>query len=161
MTDFQQLLQTLAAARVEYIVVGGVAAAAHGSARSTQDLDIVYRRSDENLEKLVAALSPLNPYPREAPPGLPFRWDVRTLRMGLNFTLSTSLGWIDTLGEITGCGDYEALAPYSLNVHVFGVECSCITLERLIDAKRAAARRKDFEVLAELEALLEERDRPA
>lgn len=41
MTDFGALLAALGNCKVEYIVVGGAAAIAHGSARLTQDLDIV------------------------------------------------------------------------------------------------------------------------
>ena len=44
MTDFAALLSTLGEHKVDFIVVGGAAAIAHGSARLTQDLDIVYRR---------------------------------------------------------------------------------------------------------------------
>jgi hypothetical protein len=111
MTEIEGLLAELAAGGVEFIVVGGVAATIHGSARLTLDLDIVYRRTPENLARLVAALQPHAPYQRGAPPGLPFRWDAETLQRGLNFTLSTALGAIDLLGEITGGGSYDDLLP--------------------------------------------------
>lgn len=55
MTNFEALLGALGQNQVEFIVVGGAAALAHGSARFTQDLDIVYHRSPENLRRLVAA----------------------------------------------------------------------------------------------------------
>jgi hypothetical protein len=45
---------------------------------------VVYRRTPANIVKLVAALNPLGPYLRGAPPGLPFVWDQRTLTNGLN-----------------------------------------------------------------------------
>ncbi len=72
MTDFEALLGTLDRNRVEYIVVGGAAALAHGSARFTQDLHVVYHRSPQNLERLVSALRDLKPDLRGAPLGLPF-----------------------------------------------------------------------------------------
>lgn len=81
MTDFAALLRALASAGVEYILVGGAAATAHGAARLTLDLDVVYRRSDDNLERLARALAPYQPYLRGAPPGLPFVWDAATLRL--------------------------------------------------------------------------------
>jgi hypothetical protein len=136
-------------------MVGGVAAAAHGSPRTTQDLDIIYRRDRANLERLVAALGPYHPYVRGAPPGLPFRFDVATLSAGLNFTLTTDLGWIDLFGEITGGGGYEDLFPHCITIEVFGVSCRVLDLESLIRTKRAAGRPKDFETLAELEILRE------
>ncbi len=159
MTDFAALLRCLSEAGVEYILVGGAAATAHGSARLTQDLDVVYRRSAENIGRLVSALATRNPYLRGAPPGLPFRWDVGTVQRGLNFTLTTELGAIDLLGEITGGGRYENLLSDCVTIKVFGVACRCLGLERLIQVKRAAGRPKDLEAIAELEAILEERTR--
>ncbi len=156
MTDFKVLLEALVSARVEFIVVGGFAATTHGSARFTADLDVVYRRSSENLTRLVASLAPHDPYLRGAPPGLPFVWDAKTLEMGLNFTLVTKLGWIDLLGEITAGGRYEALLPATEMFKLFGLEVRCLSLARLIEVKRAAGRPKDFEAIAELEAILEE-----
>ena len=159
MTDFGALIRILVRAQVEFIIVGGAAATAHGSARLTQDLDIVYRRTQENVTHLVAALAEHAPYLRGAPPGLPFNWDERTIWNGLNFTLTTTLGSIDLLGEITGGGGYDDLLPYSTRQQLFDVECFCLGLERLIYVKRAAGRPKDFEAIAELEAILEERRR--
>jgi predicted nucleotidyltransferase len=158
-TDFAGLLRCLSDAGVEYILVGGAAATAHGSARLTEDLDVVYRRSDDNLRRLATILAPHQPYLRGAPPGLPFRWDVATLERGLNFTLTTDLGPIDLLGEITGGGRYEDLLPDCLTIKVFGIASQCLGLERLIQVKRAAGRPKDLEAIAELEAIREERAR--
>ena len=109
--DLERVLAVLVPARVQFIVIGGWAAALHGSARSTLDVDAVYGRSRENIRALVAALRPYEPYLRGAPPGLPFTFDERTVRVGLNFTLSTTLGSLDLLGEVTGGGPYEALSP--------------------------------------------------
>ena len=160
MTDFPSLLRVLADAGVNFIVVGGAAATAHGSARLTLDLDVVYRRDAENLRRLVSALATHGPYLRGAPPGLPFLWDEQTLWRGLNFTLTTTLGDIDLLGEITGGGDYDALLPHCVLLAPFGVPCHCLGLERLIHVKRAAGRPKDFEAVAELEAIREETEEP-
>jgi len=154
-TNFEELVPLLANAHIEFILVGGVAATLHGSARSTQDLDIVYHRTPENMATLVAAIAPHHPYLRGAPPGLPFRFDLDTLRAGGNFTLITDLGWLDLLAEIAGGGTYENLLPHSILVPVFGSECRVLDLETLIHAKRAAGRPKDFEALAELELLRE------
>lgn len=153
MTRFAELLRTLATAGVDFILVGGVAAAAHGSPRATQDLDVVYRRGADNLEKLAQALSTCEPYLRGAPPGLPFSLDVASLSSGLNFTLTTTLGWIDLLGEITGGGSYEDLLPHAEPIDVFGIRCLVLDLDTLIVTKRAAGRPKDFEGIAELEIL--------
>lgn len=141
------------------MIIGGFAATAHGSAHVTVDLDVVYGRSAPNMERLAEALSPLRPYLRGAPPGLPFQFDLETIRRGLNFTLVTTAGDLDVLGEATGGGTYEALLPRSSVRSLFGVECRIVDLETLIHLKRAAGRPKDLERIAELEALAEERDR--
>jgi hypothetical protein len=156
MTDFEAMICLLAGSGIEFIMIGGAAATAHGSARLTQDLDIVYRRSPDNIARLAACLAPHRPYLREAPSGLPFRLDAETIQRGLNFTLMTDLGALDLFGEITGGGRYEDLQHDTVELALFGVTCRCLGLKRLIEVKRASGRPRDLEAIAELEALLEE-----
>ncbi len=158
MTDFKGLLKALTDGNVEFIVVGGAAATAHGSSRLTLDLDVVYRRSRENIARVFSALKDHDPYPRGAPTGLPFRWGEKTVASGLNFTLTTDLGDLDLLGEIPGGGTYEALVRDAVVLDLFGMKVQIVGLERLIQVKRASGRPKDFEVIAELEAIREEQE---
>jgi len=154
---FEKPLRALADGGVRFVVVGGLAAAAHGAARVTYDVDVVYERTRENLARLASALAPLSPYLRGAPPGLPFRWDVAALERGLNFTLTTDGGDLDLLGEIVGGGRYEDLVPHSFETEMLGVTLLCLGLEKLIEVKRAAGRPKDLEAIAELELLRDRR----
>jgi hypothetical protein len=156
-TQFDKLIPLLSHANAEFIIVGGVAARAHGSARLTDDLDIAYRRSNQNISRIVAVLAPYDPYLRGAPRGLPFRWDAATIQSGLNFTLFTTLGAIDLLGEVTGGGRYEDMLSHSITQEFYGYDCLCLDLPTLIKVKRAAGRPKDLEAIAELEAIVEER----
>jgi predicted nucleotidyltransferase len=155
-TDFARAMNALHAGGVEFIIVGGVAAVLHGLGYTTYDLDVVYSRDRENLRRIAETLAPHQPYLRGAPPGLPFKLDVGTLRNGLNFTLTTSFGDLDLLGEVTGAGGFRELLPHSQEIEAFGVPCRRANLDRLILMKRAAGRPKDFEVLSQLEALREE-----
>jgi predicted nucleotidyltransferase len=155
-TDFNALLRLLTENRVEFIIVGGAAATAHGSARLTLDLDVVYERSRENITRVVNALISIQPYLRGAPSGLPFGWSIETIEKGLNFTLITKLGALDLLGEVVGGGGYQQLLPETIKVEIAGVECLCLNLPRLIEVKRAAGRPKDLEVIAELEQIRDE-----
>jgi len=158
-TDFARLLRVLAGSGAEFALIGGVAAAVHGAARATYDVDVVYSRTPENIARLVSALAPLEPYLRGAPRGLPFTWDTATVAAGLNFTLTTTAGDLDLLGEVILGGTYEDLLSDTELVQVFGIECRCLSLERLIAVKRAAGRPKDLDAIAELEAIAEERRR--
>jgi predicted nucleotidyltransferase len=159
MTDFAALIHALADAGVDFILVGGVAATVHGSARLTRDIDVVYARTSQNIQRVVDALSPHAPYLRGAPPGLPFSWEPATIERGLNFTLSTTLGDIDLLGEVTGGGGFDQLLPRSRRVTIFDREVLCLDLPALIQIKRAAGRPRDLEAVAELEVIAEERAR--
>jgi predicted nucleotidyltransferase len=155
-TNFAELLHALVYANVDFIIVGGAAARAHGSARLTEDLDVVYRRSPENIERIVKALAPYHPYLRGAPPGLPFHWNFDVVTNGLNFTLTVDIGAIDLFGEIIGGGGYEQLFPDAETIDLYGVKCLCLGLRKLVNVKRAAGRPKDLELIAELEAIIEE-----
>jgi hypothetical protein len=157
-TDFGRLLVALSDGGVEFIVIGGFAATAHGSAHVTVDLDVVYRRTLDNVSRLAETLVPLKPYLRGAPAGLPFTFDPETIRAGLNFTLVTLAGDLDLLGEATGSGTYEALLTHTEERQLFDRMIRFVDLETLIRLKRAAGRPKDFERIAELEAIREERN---
>ncbi|HMO65223.1 MAG TPA: hypothetical protein PKE47_08385 [Verrucomicrobiota bacterium] len=99
-------------------------------------------------------LAPHAPYLRGAPPGLPFRWDLATLRHGLNFKLDTAFGALDLPGEVAGGGGYEPRLPHALRVSGFGRSFLLVSLPKLIELKRAAGRAKDLEALAELQVIL-------
>ena len=158
MLDPAPLLRLLTEKHVEFVIIGGLAMRAHGSAHLTEDLDICYSRAPQNLKALAVALAPVHPYLRGAPPGLPFRLDEATLQAGLNFTLTTNCGWIDLLGEVSGIGPYEKVAAQSVEQQLFDLPIRVLSLDGLITAKRAAARNKDRTHLFELEELKKMRD---
>ena len=154
-TDVEEILTCLDAGQVEFVVIGGVAALARGSARVTFDVDVCYRRTRENVDRLCKTLAPLKPNLRGAPEGLLFRFDVNTVLSGLNFTLVTDLGDLDLLGEVAGLGEYDAVENAAEALPLYGKIMKVLTIEGLLKAKRAAGRRKDQEAIVELEALLE------
>lgn len=155
MVEFEPAIKSLTAEKVEFVIIGGLAISFHSSGYITKDLDFCYLRTPENLKKIVAAYAPFNPRFREFPEDLPFVWDERTLQNGTNFTLQTTIGDIDLLGEVDGVGNYEAVKKESLLTNLYGCKVRVLTLEGLINAKRAAGRTKDLLVLPELEALQE------
>lgn len=155
MVRFHLLISSLIQSEVDLIIIGGLAAVAHGSAYLTRDLDVCYSREPANLERLARALEPFQPRLRGAPADLPFRLDPPTLRAGMNFTLSTTAGDLDLIGEVAGLGDYSRSLSASEEMEVEGFRCRVLTLEGLIRAKKASGRPKDLALVTELEALLE------
>ncbi|MEM1118757.1 MAG: hypothetical protein AAF845_15075 [Bacteroidota bacterium] len=142
-----------AAADAEAVVVGGLAAVLHGASYVTVDLDLCVPREEAGRERLVAAVAPLHPYPRGIEPGLPFVWDARTIRDADLFRLTTEAGDLDLLKHVPGVGDYEAVRARSEEVVVGQTAVRVLSLDALIDAKRAMGRPKDVALLNELEAL--------
>lgn len=153
MTRIDDLLRRLREGQVRFVVIGGVAMTLRGSSRTTLDVDICYAREPENLKRLAASLADLHPRLRGAPEGLPFLWDDRTLKSGLNFTLTTDLGDIDLLGEVPGLGGFDAALMLASEVEVGSGPIQVLDLDGLEQTKRAAGRVKDLFDLAEIAAI--------
>lgn len=151
----EETLRVLRDAGVDFVLIGGAAMGLQGSAHLTKDIDFCYERSKANLERLADSLKPYHPVLRGAPAGLPFRFDAETISRGLNFTLSTDLGDIDFLGEVSGLGGFESVKTDSDLMSVGGIEVRVLSLRGLIKSKSAAGRPRDLYVLPELKALEE------
>ena len=151
--DLEKILQAFQQEKVQYLLVGGMAAIGHGMNYVTDDLDICYARTPANLLALVKALKPAKPQLRTPDGELPFLFDEKTLKNGLNFTLSTLWGSVDLLGELESVGQYPDLLPKALDVSFYGITSKMISLNDLIQAKKIAGRTKDKLHLLELEAL--------
>jgi hypothetical protein len=155
MIKIETAIRALSVNNVQFVIVGGIAVRIHSSAYVTFDLDFCYLRTNENLKRIVKALAPFKPRPRNFPENLPFIFDERTLQNDTNFAFETEIGDVDLLGEVSGIGNYEAVEKESEMKHFFGCDVRILSLEGLIKAKRAAGRTKDLLVLPELEALRE------
>lgn len=154
--DIESLLRALLDGGVELIVVGGVAAILHGAPTTTRDLDIVHRRTPENIERLLAVLGALDASVRE--PGNRRLRPTASLLAGTGQPLfSTSLGPLDTLCVLDAGRGYDELLADSEEVVDEGYRFLVLSLDALIRAKAAANRPKDQLVLPILIAL--QRDR--
>ena len=78
-SSLEQFAEVLIAHGVEFVVIGGQAEILFGSSRPTYDVDLCYRRTQDNLKRLAAALKEIQPTLRNAPPDLPFVIDERSL----------------------------------------------------------------------------------
>jgi hypothetical protein len=54
--DFKEFIQSLNAREVRYLVIGGFAVAVHGHPRYTKDLDVWVEQTEENADRMIAAL---------------------------------------------------------------------------------------------------------
>lgn len=146
---------------VRFVIVGGLAAQAHGSPSLTRVLDICYARDLPNLQNLEAVLAELvavrRGLPTDAPSMPPL--DARTLRAGGLFTLTTLAGDFDLLADPDPGLDYERLRAFAIEATIAGCQVAVASLDDLILMKRAAGRPKDRIELEILGALREEIDR--
>jgi hypothetical protein len=147
------LLLRLVAGGVDFVVVGGIAAIAHGSPHFTQDLDISYASDDANLERLGAVLVDLGARLRGVTDDVPFVPDGRTLRRTRVLTLETPIGPINLLAQPDGSPVYDRLREGAVRADVDGVQVLVASLDDLIAMKKAAGRPKDLVAVEELEAI--------
>lgn len=155
--DLDRMLTVLCEERVEFIVVGGLAAVLQGAPVLTKDVDILYRLASENIDRLEKALARLNAIARDDPRRLSFhRSHLETKGQKL---ATTDAGPLDILGSINNGVTYEDLIQTSDAIEVVGRVIQVVSLERLIDLKRELKRPKDTAMLPVLEATLREKKR--
>ena len=140
--NFEGLLAALKDGQVEFIVIGGAAAVLHGAPTTTLDLDIVHRRTPENVARLMAVLENLDATVREVGNrGLrPRRDDLEGRGQVL---LSTALGPLDALCVLHDGRGFEELLPLTEELADGPLRIRVIGLDALIDIKRATGRAKD------------------
>jgi len=147
------LLRRLVEGGVDFVVIGGVAAVARGSAQFTQDLDIAYAPDQENLDRLGAVLVELGARLRGVTDDVPFIPDGRTLKRTRVLTLDTPIGLLDLLAQPDGAPDYRRLRERATGETIAGVVVHIASLDDLIAMKKAAGRPKDLVAVEELEAI--------
>lgn len=157
--DPHRILRELHDEDVEFVVIGGMGAAALGSPSLTNDLDICYRRSPENLERLSRVLFRLGAKLRGAPKDIPFKPDALTLAAGDHFTFDTDAGDFDCMATPSGSRGYADLAERAIFADMDGIEVLVASVDDLILMKQAAGRPKDLIEVEVLGALRDELDR--
>jgi hypothetical protein len=157
--DLVAILRALEANDVEFVVVGALAATLQGAPLVTFDLDIVHRRSRENVERLVAALVALDAQYRD-PAGRRIVPEAQALAGSGHHLLLTKAGPLDVLGAIEGGRGYDELAPRATSLEVAdGLEVRVLDLTALVELKAEGLRDKDRAVLPILERTLAESKR--
>jgi hypothetical protein len=153
------LLGALLDGGVRFVIVGGLAAQAHGSPSLTGDIDICPALDGENLDRLAAVLDDLAAMRRGMPDGVVAPLDARSLRLGDVFTLTTRYGDLDLLAHPHPGLAFDRLARGAISTEIMGRVALVAGLDDLMAMKRAAGRPKDLVELEILGALREEIDR--
>ena len=141
--------------QVEFVVVGGFAAIAHGVTLLTQDIDVCCRFAADNLMRLQDALSDLHPVHRMPSERPPLRLAPETAADFRNLYLETEWGQLDCLGEVLGVGGYDEVLAQSVEVQLPGGPCRILAINALVQAKQAMGRDKDRETILQLRAIQE------
>ncbi|MBI2391762.1 MAG: hypothetical protein HYV09_19385 [Deltaproteobacteria bacterium] len=152
-----EILRVLRAYDVELIVVGGMAAVIGGAPIVTRDVDVLRRRTPQNVQRILEALTELDAV---------FRGDNRRLRPNEShlvgpghLLLETKYGVLDLLGTVEEDTTYEDLLADSHWVDLGGFEVRVLSLERLLTIKRKLNRPKDKLMALQIEAVLDEQRR--
>lgn len=157
MQNFSHLLQRLADAGLDFVIVGGFAAITHGSAYITRDVDICAVLTDENITKLRRALRDWDPRHRMTVQRLSFLNHPAAGQPVNNLYLQTDMGVIDVISSVLGVGDFSRLRMAAEELEVDGRKYRVISLEDLIKAKEALGREKDLLTAKELRAIAAKR----
>jgi hypothetical protein len=156
--DLTSLIEVLLDEKVDFVLVGALAAVAQGAPVTTHDVDIVHARTPENLDRLMAALGKLGARYRGRPAESPLAPDRRALETTGHSLLMTTLGPLDCLGAIEGGREYDDLVPLSTELDVEGRRLRVLGLETIVALKRESTEVKDRLMLPVLEATLVRRD---
>ncbi len=155
MQGLKDLVWRLQSGGVEFVLVGGFGVITHGSALMTRDVDVACRMEPDNLQRLFVSLESLRPVHRMTPQRVPFTREQAEQGGLNNLYLSTDWGQLDCLGEIKGIGGYAECFARSEALDLDGCEIRVLTLDALIEAKRAMGRPRDLHAVLELEAIRE------
>lgn len=147
---FFELLRTLRAHEVEFVLIGGFALAFHGAPRATKDVDIVPKPGRENLTRLWRALEELEAQPQGIedfrPEEMPMEWGLDGLiEGGGNWIVHTRLGRLDVMQWVDPFDSYDELRENAVEEYVDEIGSTILVtgLDDLIAMKEVAGRDQD------------------
>lgn len=155
MQDLKEMVLQLRFGGVDFVLAGGFGVVAQGSSLVTRDVDVACRMEPDNLTRVFEVFAALHPVHRMTPEKLPFTLEQAGRGGWKNLYLSTDWGQLDCLGEIKGIGGYAECLARSEVLDIDGAKISVLTIDALIDAKRAMGRPRDLHAVLELEAIRE------
>ena len=158
MDPLLNILKRLSECNVEYVLIGGMAAIAHGANVVTHDVDVCTTFDDVNLRRILEAVTPLDPRLRHRPDKMRLPLDPERLQGLKNLYLDTTLGKLDLLGEVPEVATYAEVVSRAVEMDVGGLVCRVIDIDTLMAAKRVANRERDHTALRHLAAVKKRRE---
>lgn len=152
-TDFKILINKLIESKVDFVLIGGLAASAYGSTYVTHVLDVCAVLTPENIKKLRNTLEDIHPQHRMMIPKKSFMEIPKDLDGINNLYLSTDAGVLDLISNVVGVGDFPEVSKSAVEISIFGNRCKIISLDDLIKCKKTLNRPKDLLVASELVAI--------
>ena len=151
------ILRVLSEHGVDFLVVGGIAAALEGVPLQTYDLDVVHSRREENITRLLAALEGLGAIYRSRPG---FKPEASHLASPGHQLLLTRWGPLDVLGSIGRHRGYDDLRPHAKELEIGdGLRVLALDLATLIAVKEEVGADRDLAALPLMRRTLEEKKR--
>lgn len=151
--DLTGLLTHLIESEVEFVLVGGFAALAHGCSTVTRDVDIAISMDESNLRLLHRSLAAFHPRFRGIHPERKFvESDIHGGGLK-NLYLETDIGGLDCLGEVKGIGNYSACLEASVEWEFEGRKLRLLSRDALITSKHAMGRPHDLQTIRELQVI--------
>ena len=151
--NFGNIIYSLSEKNVEFVIVGEIACYVHGWKHISLKLEITYSKSEENLKKIVEALSPFQPYLFNFSTNPAFDFNENLLGLNEDIQFKTNAGMIYLLNELDGIGDYNETEKLSEEINFYGNPTKILTLAGLIKTKKATGKKRDLLILPELEVL--------
>ena len=160
MINKKGLLQRLLENKIEFVLIGGLAATMYGASTVTYDVDVCFDFSPENVQKLLTALRDIHPRVQAqtqwvALDELPLEQLVNLK----NLYLQTDYGSLDLLGSLIEVGNYQEVSRHANEISIFAMPCRVLQIETLLRIKEGMGRPKDRQVALELKAILEKEKR--
>ena len=153
--DGPAILAALRRHEVDYVLIGGFAAVAHGSPILTNDVDVTPRREHDNLARLSAVLTELDARVRaEGVDPLPFSHDADSLGRANIWNLTTRHGDLDITFTPSGTSGYDDLVRDAVEIQLRGTPVLLASLADIVRSKDATGRDKDRRALPVLRELL-------
>ncbi len=151
--DFFDLLEKLVKAGVDFVIVGGFAGVVHGCTYVTQDIDICCDFSADNLLRLQKAICDINPVHRMTPNRQKLELTEDNCNQFKNLYLDTGIGQLDCVSFISGVGEFQTVKKKSTLIEAENIQLRVLSLDALIESKKAMNRPRDKQIILQLEAI--------